>query len=121
MVILSQFVLLVKLQVILSSDLCSHQPSGASGHTLTHIFNKYTYLFPTYAGTSVWSQILSSGQVGTRLLDKKTYCAALCCTVLYCAVLQLLPSISLGHHDNKDTIARELLATIDYYKYDVSV
>ena len=69
----------------------------------------------------MWSQILSSGQVGTRLLDKKTYCAALYCTVLYCAVLQLLPSISLGHHDNKDTIARELLATIDYYKYDVSV
>ena len=55
------------------------------------------------------------------MLDKKTYCAALYCTVLYCAVLQLLPSISLGHHDNKDTIARELLATIDYYKYDVSV
>ena len=43
MVILSQFVLLVKLQVILSSDLCSHQPSGASGHTLTHI-SKYTFI-----------------------------------------------------------------------------
>ena len=46
---------------------------------------------------------------------------SLYCTVLHCTVLQLLPSISLGHHDNKETIARELLATIDYYKYDVSV
>ena len=41
MVILRQFVLLVKLQLILSSDLCSHQPSGGDH---AH-FNKYTYFW----------------------------------------------------------------------------